>query len=362
MRNKNQTSKCRFFQDCGGCSYLDLGEEEYRNIKSQKLINNLKILGAVNPDFIWFDKNFRRKITLHFDEKNNLGFFQNKSKNLTKIDSCFVAEEKISNLIKYLQNFFNNFEQNLIIKLQITSFDNILDLIIFAKRDLNFAQINKLKDFAQNKKINISYKVKNKFDKIFEFQTPKIDLQNYINSSIKLDLESEIFLQASQNALKEIIQIIRNNIRQNSLKKIVDIYSGFGIYSFAIADLAQKIYALEGSEKMTNLTDKNIVKNSLKNKIIAKNRDLYNFPFSWQELKDFDLAIINPPRNGASPQIKEIAKSSIKNLIYVSCNYQTFIRDAKILLENSFVIKDLKALDQFHSTDHFEIVAVFVNG
>ena len=35
--------------------------------------------------------------------------------------------------------------------------------------------------------------------------------------------------------------------------KVIDIYAGFGIYSFAIADFVKEIHAFEGDEEMTKL-------------------------------------------------------------------------------------------------------------
>jgi 23S rRNA (uracil1939-C5)-methyltransferase len=51
--------------------------------------------------------------------------------------------------------------------------------------------------------------------------------------------------------------------------------------------------------------------------------------------------------------------SPLKNLIYVSCNPESFKRDAKILIDAGFKIKNLTAIDQFYATKHLELVAIF---
>jgi 23S rRNA (uracil1939-C5)-methyltransferase len=140
---------------------------------------------------------------------------------------------------------------------------------------------------------------------------------------------------------------------------VADIYAGFGAYSFAIQDLVKSISAFEGDEKMVNLISKNVAANNLGNKIKPETRDLFLNPLTKKELNKFNLAIINPPRNGAAPQVSEISKSALKNLIYVSCNPESFARDATILINSGFKIVSLTALDQFHSTKHLEVVGVF---
>ena len=110
---------------------------------------------------------------------------------------------------------------------------------------------------------------------------------------------------------------------------------------------------------MTDLISKNASANGLAQKIKAQMRDLFSTPLDKNELKDFDQVIINPPRNGATPQIIEISKSNLKNVIYVSCNPQSFKRDAQILIDSGFKISSLSAIDQFHATEHLELVAIF---
>ena len=59
-------------------------------------------------------------------------------------------------------------------------------------------------------------------------------------------------------------------------------------------------------------------------------------------------------------QINEIVKSNVNIVVYVSCNFKTFERDAKVLLSNDLMIDWIKPIDQFPYTNHLEIVAKFV--
>ncbi len=70
--------------------------------------------------------------------------------------------------------------------------------------------------------------------------------------------------------------------------------------------------------------------------------------------------VLNPPSKGAKNQINEIVKSDVNKVVYVSCNFKTFERDAKVLLSKDFMIDWVKPIDQFPHTNHLEIVAKFV--
>ena len=58
-------------------------------------------------------------------------------------------------------------------------------------------------------------------------------------------------------------------------------------------------------------------------------------------------------------QVKEIIKSCVKIIVYVSCNINSFERDALILLNNGYEMEWLKPIDQFPNTNHLEIVSKF---
>lgn len=329
-------------------SSLPLNEELYRESKKKILENLFKI----KIDWIWIGAHSRRKVTFQIDGKNRLGFFAEKSHNLVEIDEYLLAEKEISALIPALKNFLKNQEQNFYTQSTVTLFDSGLDVILTATKTPNFLQTKKLTDFAKEKNLNISTRIKNDITPIFLTRKNQIFYPDF-----KIDLDSDIFIQATRAGLEAIINIIRTNVKKG--ETVADIYAGFGAYSFAINDLAKLISAFEGNEKMVNLINKNAVANNLGNKIKSETRDLFSNPIPKKELNKFTLAIINPPRNGATPQILEISKSALKNLIYVSCNPESFARDAKILIASGFKISTLTALDQFYSTKHLEVIGVF---
>lgn len=335
-----------------GFDLLDLNEENYRKNK-QELFSYLKPL---EPEWIWISANSRRKIILQINSKNEVGFFAQKTNQLIAIDSCFIAEKEIDNFISHLKKFLKNQQQNFFTKVSITLFDNGLDVIFYVKKTPDLIQERKLIQFAKEQNINVSYNIQDQIIPVLQIRKNQIFYPDF-----KIDLDSDIFIQATKSGLYAIIEICRKEILQlKNAPKIIDLYSGFGAYSFGIYDLASKIKAIEESDKMTNLIGQNTIKNG-QNKISTQTRDLFLDPVNKNELKEFDLAIINPPRNGASPQILEIAKSSLKNLIYVTCNPQSFLRDFEILKKENFTFKKLYALDQFYGTKHLELVAILEN-
>jgi 23S rRNA (uracil1939-C5)-methyltransferase len=93
--------------------------------------------------------------------------------------------------------------------------------------------------------------------------------------------------------------------------------------------------------------------------IKAETRDLFRRPLVAQELRDIDAVVFDPPRQGAQAQVERLAGSKIPVIVAVSCNVQTFARDAKILIDGGYKIDGVTPVDQFRHTPHVELVARF---
>jgi 23S rRNA (uracil1939-C5)-methyltransferase len=93
--------------------------------------------------------------------------------------------------------------------------------------------------------------------------------------------------------------------------------------------------------------------------IKAEKRNLKVNPLVPYELDMFDIIVLDPPRQGAFEQIKQILLSKVSNIIYVSCNPISFARDASILIEGGFNLEPINPIDQFKFTSHVELLALF---
>jgi len=93
--------------------------------------------------------------------------------------------------------------------------------------------------------------------------------------------------------------------------------------------------------------------------IIPLHRDLYRRPMTAKELEPFEAVVFDPPRAGAKEQAEELAKSNVKTIVAVSCNPNTFGRDARTLVDGGYMLESLLPVDQFLWSPHLELVAVF---
>ncbi|MEN9933392.1 MAG: hypothetical protein RIS17_1965, partial [Pseudomonadota bacterium] len=92
----------------------------------------------------------------------------------------------------------------------------------------------------------------------------------------------------------------------------------------------------------------------------ALHRDLFRNPLLAEELNRFAAVLLDPPRAGAREQVERIAESTVARVVYISCNPSSWARDAALLVEAGFELKELRPVGQFRWSTHVELASLFV--
>jgi len=328
-------------------------EIKYRQGKQKNLENIFKSF-AKPIDFIWIGKNSRRRLVLQVDNNHNFGFFHEKSHKLNIIDNYEIAEQSINQLLPFLKKFLKNISTKTLSQIVITSFDNGLDLVFRYCESPTSQDEMQLINFAKSHNLVLSLQINSSIFPIYLPRKNQIYCGDY-----KLIVDSDIFIQATKRGLEIIVNFLQKTLEKNLAKKIAELYCGCGIYSFNLLNLKRQFDCFEGSESMIEILKNNLKNFNINHKISPFVRDLFVDPLSVKELNFYDNIIINPPRNGAGPQIANIAKSQVKYVQYISCNPDSLVRDAKIMIDSKYNIVNIIALDQFYFTKHHEVLMSF---
>jgi 23S rRNA (uracil1939-C5)-methyltransferase len=171
-------------------------------------------------------------------------------------------------------------------------------------------------------------------------------------SGVAVDLPPAAFLQPTAEG--EVLLTGEVVAALGGVKRVVDLYSGCGPFSFAMKG---EVRAFEGDAAMVAALG--AAARRAQRNITAEARDLAKRPLLAQELDKFDGAVLDPPRPGAASQAKEIARSKVPVVAYVSCNPESFARDARMLADGGYRIERAVPLDQFLWSPHVELVAIF---
>jgi len=167
---------------------------------------------------------------------------------------------------------------------------------------------------------------------------------------------SGAFLQATLQGQDTLSNFVVTHA--GGTKQCIDLFAGCGTFSFPLAKFAD-VHAVEGEASMLEALDQGWRMSKGLRKITTERRDLFKRPLMSDELRNFDLAIIDPPRAGAEAQIAHLAQSDVNRVVMISCNPVSFARDAASLVEAGFSFVALDVVDQFRWSSHIEIASAF---
>ncbi len=166
------------------------------------------------------------------------------------------------------------------------------------------------------------------------------------------------FLQASREGEAAIVAAVTAHPPKLTRKsRIADLYAGSGTLSFALARLA-RVDAFEGEASAVATLRGGASGAGLAGRITATHRDLTRQPLLAKELSVYAAVVLDPPFAGAPVQVKELAASTVKRVVYVSCNPVALARDAGVLREAGFKLLATTPIDQFLWSARLESVVV----
>jgi 23S rRNA (uracil1939-C5)-methyltransferase len=173
---------------------------------------------------------------------------------------------------------------------------------------------------------------------------------------IGVDLPPDAFLQPSAEGEAALATAVLAYAK--GAKSIADLYAGCGTFTFPLAKIG-KVAAYESAKPAVAAIVAAANRSGLAGRVTAKARNLDASPLPPEDLKAFDCVVFDPPRAGARSQAEMLVRSRIKHVVAVSCNPASFARDARILVDGGFALKELVAVDQFVWSAHVEVVALF---
>ena len=331
--------KCPYFLNCGGCQLQTMSYEDTTKYKLNK-VTSLFTKNKIDVSFALIENpkpfNYRNKINLKIVD-GKLGFFEINTHKMVEIDACLIADGVINETIILVKNF-NILNGNVTIR---CNQDNEV-LIIIESNDLLNIDIDLI-----NSKINLVGIVINR-----ETYYGKNYLYETIND-LKFKISYDSFFQVNPYVASKLFQIITDNVDAND--KIMDLYCGVGTLSLSAAREAIEVVGIEVVE--------NAIANALEN---ARINNLDNVSFILNDVSaevdkmdiNFSKVIVDPPRSGLSRKVIDfLIKIMPEEIIYVSCDPQTLVRDYK-LLQEYYKIKKGYVLDMFSYTHHVESILI----
>ncbi len=356
---------CEHFFQCGGCLLQHWNFEDYAYWKFNKISTPILKISPTTTMKEIKTSSIKSRRHAKFKAKKCksntiIGFNEYRSRFITKIEECLIIESKlqifIHDLEKPLHNLLGIGDE---IEVHANLLDNGIDLLISGIDKIDYHKLNIFVDaISKSSVIRFHRKLKDNTNELL-FTTDISSLSNKSFSSITFPPPGG-FLQATVEGENAILESVMLGLNENKKTKLIcELFCGSGTITLPLLKKSYQIHAFELDKESLKSLEMAVRKESFGNRVKTNVRDLKNFPLTSDELSKYDAIIVDPPRSGAKLQFLNIAKSNVSMIVSISCNVNTFVRDAKILIENNYELKWAQPIDQFLFSAHCELVAIF---
>ncbi len=353
---------CPHFGDCGGCALQHLTDDAYLGWKLDQLAGALRRCGVAAETMdrpVRTQPGARRRAVLAAIRGGEvraltLGFRKRRGHAVVDLAVCPVLAPAIVALLPPLRDLLVALlPPGRAAEIAVTETDTGLDVVLAGLDPPTLQDRERLAMFAVATDLaRLSWRSDATMlpEPAVEQRAPTVAF-----AGIPLRLPAGAFMQASAAGEAALIAAVTDAL--NGLSPLADLFAGVGTLSLPLAGAGAQVDALDSDAAALQALAAGAGKAGLG--ITTDTRDLMARPLQPEELRRYAAAVIDPPRAGARAQTEALAASTVPVVVAVSCNPETFARDARALVDGGFRLSRLRAVDQFLWSPHLELAAVF---
>jgi 23S rRNA (uracil1939-C5)-methyltransferase len=346
---------CKHFGSCGGCALQHWSLAEYHLWKRSLVAEALTQANIVAPvaDLIDAHGAGRRRAVFHARRGTHdvleVGFTAPRAHHIIPIDDCPILAPGLAGAVRAawaIAEMLRSAGRPL--DIQVTATDSGLDIDVRGSGTVDADRLTALANVAETHKLA---RLTRHGELVAQRTQPLLRV-----GRADVPLSPGAFLQATAEGEETLARLVTGHVGNS--RRIADLFTGIGTFALRLAENA-RVAAFDSEPAAIKALQQAAGKTSGLKPIDAQVRDLFRRPLMAAELKDVDAVVFDPPRQGAEAQARELGKSVVPVVVAVSCDANTFARDAKILVNAGYRLEAVTPIDQFRYSHHVEVVAKF---
>ncbi len=345
---------CRHFKSCGGCALQHVRDDAVADWKRDLIVGALAAHGLETDvrAVITSPARSRRRATFAARRTKSgaiAGFHGRASGTIIPIETCALVGDEVFRGVALAERLAQEgASRKGEISVSVTQTRGGLDIRVTGGKPLDVSLRTALAQLTEAEKLaRLTWE-----DEVVALRTPS----EVRFADLGLTPPPGAFLQATEHGQETLIETVLEILGPS--QKVVDLFAGCGTFALPVSRQSE-VLAVEGDAAMLKALDQAWrMANHLK-PLRTERRDLFRNPLLPEDLRRFDAAVIDPPRAGAAAQVAELAGAALPVIAHVSCNPQTFARDAKTLVEAGYALEWIQPVDQFRWSAHVELVGSF---
>lgn len=389
--------KCKVARQCGGCQLQHLSYKKQLEYKQNKVQNCLERIGGCK-DFIMEPilgmeepYYYRNKAQFPVGETKHgelaIGFYAMHTHSIIDNKDCCIQleiNEVVMNIVrKFLEEYHiepyhekthTGLVRHILIRAGLATGEIMVCLVIngnklpyeqklieiLTRNDLNkkgkkgFWKIASISLNINKEKTNVIMGQKCVYLWGQKYITDKIGENRYQVSPLSFYQVNSIQTEKLYNTALEFAEL-------TGTETVWDLYCGTGTISLFLARRAKKVYGVEIVPQAVEDAKENAKINGIKNAEFFCGAAEIILPewYKKYSLEEIDVVLVDPPRKGCDRELlKTITEMNPKRIVYVSCDPATLARDVKVLENDGYVVKKVRACDMFGNCVNIEAIVL----
>jgi len=176
--------------------------------------------------------------------------------------------------------------------------------------------------------------------------------------TLELEFFAREFFQNNPFLLPRLVDFVVDAAASGGARVLVDAYTGSGLFALAAAARFSTVIGVEVSPGAVRAARENAQRNHIDNARFVASDAARIFAQVTEPGSDAAV-IVDPPRKGCGEAfLSQLVSFRPATIVYVSCNPETFVRDAAVLQTAGYEIRGMQPFDMFPQTRHVECVAL----
>jgi tRNA/tmRNA/rRNA uracil-C5-methylase (TrmA/RlmC/RlmD family) len=332
---------------CGGCDFQHISLEAQRALKAARVKDQLSRVAGLSADVeveveaVRGDKNglgWRTRVRLAVDESGRVGFRRHRSHQIELVDHCPISCDEVMETGAFAASWGGVSELEVIVAPDTG--ESLISVDVAGKNKPQLPELPSrlvVNGRAQQRSGAVRTKV----------------------ADVTFRVSDGVFWQVHVGAAKALTNAVRSVLGAGRGDKVVDLYAGAGLFSVAIAhDVGTRgaVLAVERDRRACADTEYN---GKGLPQLLVKQASVTTHLVE-QGIGHPDLVVLDPAREGAGKAVMAALHghaTTLRRLVYVSCDPSSFSRDIRVLLDVGWELTSLRAFDIFPMTEHVELVA-----
>lgn len=368
---------CPHFGTCGGCQLRHMTYETELAFKRQKVSDALRRIGGLDaevpPVLGAADRShYRNKAQFPVGPGPRVGFYRERSHQVVDVDNCALQSPAANALAAALRGWMKEYNvpaydeksrKGLVRHLFVRSnaAGESLAAVVVNGKALPFeAELVETFRAATPSLVGVILN-ENRRDTNVIFGPGwrplwgADTLQDTLRG-VAFRLSAPAFYQVNHAQTEVLYALAEEFAALTGEETLLDLYCGIGAIGLTMANKCKTLLGAEIVPAAIEDAKENAAANGVTNArfLCADASEVASQLAQTGEV--IDVAIVDPPRKGLSPQVVEsLLKIAPNRIVYVSCDPATLARDLK-LLSAAYAVKKVQSVDLFPRTFHVETV------